>query len=421
MDNQQVSRRNLWALVLEKGFFFFGLAFAGPFTVLTALASQLTSSAVVIGSISMVWNGGAFLPVPFVARWIRNHPERMPIIRRAELVRASAFGLVVLWLWLTHAQNPGLTLAVLMLVILLFCGADGFNSVPYVDMIARILTSRERSRMTWQGMLLGGVFSILGSLIVQRILTPGVMSYPLNFTLLLGVGTFFFFMALVVISIIPERDVQAKHAHLVEGVEIQAPRALGVILRHDAVYRRMLLTRFLTSLDQMAVSFYTVFALAELKMSTESVGLFVAAQSVGSLIAPVVYGRIAEHLGAQRVIQLSAFMQVLAPAVGLIVALLGHSIPALVPLIVLPFIVTGMSNSSMALGYYNYPMDWCPPNDRPNYVALLSSVGILSMVAPLLGGVLVQLFSYQLLFAITAALVSIGILVSLTLPDQRHA
>jgi hypothetical protein len=31
------------------------------------------------------------------------------------------------------------------------------------------------------------------------------------------------------------------------------------------------------------------------------------------------------------------------------------------------------------------------------------------------------LFSYQLLFAITAALVSIGILVSLTLPDQRHA
>ena len=421
MDNQQVSRRNIWALVLEKGFFFFGLAFAGPFTVLTALASQLTSSAVVIGSISMVWNGGAFLPVPFVARWIRNHPERMPIIRRAELVRASAFALVVLWLWLTHAQNPGLTLAVLMLAILLFCGADGFNSVPYVDMIARILTSRERSRMTWQGMLLGGAFSIVGSLIVQRILTPGVMSYPMNFTLLLGVGTFFFFMALVVISLIPERDVQAKHAHQVEGAEIQAPRALGVILRHDAVYRRMLLTRFLTSLDQMAVSFYTVFALAELKMSTESVGLFVAAQSVGSLIAPVVYGRIAERLGAQRVIQLSAFMQVLAPAIGLIVAFLGHSIPALVPLIVIPFIVTGMSNSSMALGYYNYPLDWCPANDRPNYVALLSSVGILSMMAPLLGGVLVQFFSYQLLFAITVALVSIGIVVSLTLPDQRHA
>jgi MFS family permease len=421
MDNQQVSPRHIWALVLEKGFFFFGLAFAGPATVLTALASQLTSSSVLIGSINMVWNGGAILPVPFVARWIRNHSERMPIIRGAELVRAGAFGIMVLWLVFTRAQNPGLTLIVLMLSILLFCGADGFNSVPYVDMIARVLTSRERSRMTWQGMLLGGFLSIIGSVIVQRVLTPGTLSYPMNYTVLLGVATFLFFMALLVISTIPERIVQVKRAHQVEGSELQAPRALGSILRSDAIYRRMLLTRFLTSLDQMSVSFYTVFALSQLKMSTESVGIFVAAQSVGALIAPMAYGRISERYGAQRVIQVSAFIQVLAPAVGFIVALLGTANPALAPLIVLAFVVSGMGNSSMAIGYYIYPLDWCPANDRPNYIALLSTVGIMSMIAPLLGGVLVQVLSYQALFCITAVLVSIGTVVSLTLPDRRHA
>jgi MFS family permease len=421
MDNRQVSRRNFWALVLEKGFFFFGLAFAGPVTVLTALASQLTSSTILIGSINMVWNGGAILPVPFVARWIRKHPERMPIIRRAEFVRASAFGIMVLWLLFTKAQSPGLTLVVLVVSILLFCGADGFNSVPYVDTIARILSSRDRSRMTWQGMLLGGVFSIIGSLIVQRVLAPGALSYPMNYTLLITIATFLYFMALVAISFVSERDVQAKRAHQVEGADLQAPREFGVILRNDAIYRRMLLTRFLTSLDQMSVSFYTVFALGPLKMSVASVGLFVAAQSVGSLIAPVVYGRVGERFGSQRVIQVSAFVQVLAPAFGLLIALLSQATPALVPLIVIPFIVSGMGNSSMAIGYYIYPLDWCPANDRPNYIALLSTVGIMSMVAPLLGGVIVQVLSYQALFCITAVLVSVGTVVSLTLPDQRRA
>jgi hypothetical protein len=421
MDNQQVSRRNLWALVFEKGFFFFGLSFAGPFTVLTALASQLTTSAVFIGSISMVWNGASFLPVPFVARWIRNHPERMPIIRRAELIRGCAFILVAGWLFLTHAQNTGLTLVVLLVGIVLFCGSDGFNSVPYVDMIARILTSRERARMTWQGMLVGGVFSFVGSLVVQRILTPGVLSFPTSFTLLLTIASFLFLMSLVSISLIRERDVQAKHPHVVEGALTQAPHALGAILRHDTVYERMLLTRFLTNLDQMAVPFYTVYALTVLKLPVNSIGLFVAAQAAGALIGPIAYGRVAERRGAQRVIQMSALVQALAPVVGLLIAFFAHVTPSLGPWIAMVFVVMGMSNSGMALGYYNYPLDWCPANDRPNYLALLSIVGIISMLAPLLGGVLVQAFTYETLFAVTSGLVAVGIVVSFTLPDQRRA
>src|SRR5437764_1204506 len=114
MENPKGSRRNVIALVLEKAAFFFALSFAGPYTVLTALASQLTTSAVVIGSITTVWNGALFAPVLFVARWIRGHPERMPIIRRSLFVRAIAFPLIAVWLYITRARNPELTIAVLL-------------------------------------------------------------------------------------------------------------------------------------------------------------------------------------------------------------------------------------------------------------------------------------------------------------------
>src|SRR6266542_2882009 len=113
MENPKASRRNIAALVGEKAAFFFALSFAGPYTVLTALAAQLTTSAIIIGSITTVWNGALFAPVLFVAQWIRGHPERMPIIRRALFVWAIAFPLVAAWLYETHASNPGLTVAVL--------------------------------------------------------------------------------------------------------------------------------------------------------------------------------------------------------------------------------------------------------------------------------------------------------------------
>jgi MFS family permease len=420
MENPVVSRRNFVALILEKAGFFFGLSFAGPYTVLTALAAQLTTSPVLIGSVTTVWNGAAFAPVIFVARWIRNHPERMPIIRRATLVRGVAFVPAALWLAVTRAQNPGLTLAVLIACMLVFCVADGVNSIPYVDVIARIMTSRERSRMSWQGMLAGGLLSIIGSLVVQRVLAPGVMEFPLNFALLLSLAALCFLGALAAISLIPERDVQGYRPHHVTVAGEGGPRALGEILRHDAVYRRMLLTRFLTNTDQMAVPFYTVFALTVLKLSPEAVGLFVAAQTVGSMLGPITFGRIAERAGAHRVIQTAAFTQAAGPLLGLLFVALSAVVPALGWGIVLTFVLAGLSASSMALGYYNYPLDWCPDHDRPSYMALLSVVSTAAMAAPLLGGFIAQTFSYTALFALTAVLVGAGALAGLTLPDKRR-
>ena len=412
-------KRNFWALVAEKAGFGFALSFAGPYTVLTALAAQLTTSAIVIGSITTVWNGALFLPVSFVARWIRNHSERMPIIRRLFLGRALAFPVVALWLFFTRAADPVLTLAVLIAGMLVFCLSDGANSIPYIDMVARIMDSKTRAKMTWQGLLLGGVLGIAGSFVVQRVLTPGVMPFPVNFAFLLGLAGLIFFGAWLCICLVPERDVQAaRHRAQVEG-DAADRRGFVEILRHDRVFRRMLLTRLFTGADQMAVPFYTVFGLTVLKLSPEMVGLFVGAQTIGALLAPIIYGWIAVNSGAHRVIQVGALVQLSSPLIGVAVVVLGAVVPALSPAIALAFVATGFSNSGMALGYYNYPLDWCPDCDRPNYMALLSVVSATSMLAPLLGGLVAQSFSYLALYGFTALLVLIGAVIGVGLPDMR--
>ncbi|HEY3291141.1 MAG TPA: hypothetical protein VGK87_13520, partial [Anaerolineae bacterium] len=328
-------RRNFWALVAEKAGFGFAISFAGPYTVLTALAAQLTTSAIVIGAVTTVWNGALFIPVTFVARWIRNHSERMPIVRRLFFTRAIAFPIIAIWLFVTKAADPNLTLVVLIISILVFCLSDGSNSIPYVDVVARLFDSKTRSRMTWQGLLIGGVLGLAGSFVVQYLLTPGTFQFPDNFALLLGLAGVIFFIAWLFICLVSERDVQAAHQHILNAPQSNGPRGLADIVRNDDVYRRTLLTRFLTNTDQMAVPFYTAFALTVMKLPPETVGLFVGAQTVGALLAPIVYGRLAVIYGAHRVIQAGAFMQLSAPLLAVVLALVSVSMPSIGPAIAL--------------------------------------------------------------------------------------
>jgi MFS family permease len=245
----------------------------------------------------------------------------------------------------------------------------------------------------------------------------------MNFGLLLAVAGVFFLLAAVSLWCIPERDVQETRPHhlLVEGSDgfANGPRRARDSVRQDGAFRRMLLTRLLTGMDQMAFPFYTVFALNVLRLSPESVGVFVGAQTIGSLFGPLVFGRMAERAGPQRVIQLSALMQFSAPLLGLLFALLPGATSSIRLGIASAFIVAGLSMSSMSLGYFNYPLDWCPDQDRPTYVGLLSTAGAALMLAPVLGGLIVQYVSYGALFAVTALFVGAGVLAGLALPDKR--
>jgi MFS family permease len=255
--------------------------------------------------------------------------------------------------------------------------------------------------------------------VVQRVLTPGAVAFPVDFAILLLAAGAVLFVSVGAISLVPERYVQARHAHHVETGDGGGPRQVREILRCDGAFRRMLLARLLTGADQMAVPFYTVLALTVLKLPPESVGWFVAAQTVGTLLGPVLFGRIAERAGAQRVILAAAVAQLSAPLIGLLFVSLGNAALAIGAGIALVFVATGLSNSSMALGYFNYLLDFCPAHDRPTYLAILSTVGMASMLMPVLGGVIAQTVSYAPLFVVTAVLVGAGAVVALTLPDKR--
>lgn len=158
--------------------------------------------------------------------------------------------------------------------------------------------------------------------------------------------------------------------------------------------------RLLVGLSDLAAPFYILHAIQVAKTGTGVVGSLAAVGSIGTTLAGLWLGRVAARHGSQRVIQITSWLSVIPPALGLVLALIQVT-PALVWAYITCYLILGMVNGSWLLGYFNYILDIAPPGGRPMYMGVANSLGGLLVFAPIAGGWILDNSSYPVLFALT--------------------
>ena len=92
---------------------------------------------------------------------------------------------------------------------------------------------------------------------------------------------------------------------------------------------------------------------------------------------------------------------------------------ALVPYLLL-FATIGCTLSGMWMGFTNYLLELVEDVDRPTYVGMMNTLTAPFTFLPILGGVLIQVLSYEVLFGATLGVLLLGNIVASTLPEPRH-
>ena len=108
----------------------------------------------------------------------------------------------------------------------------------------------------------------------------------------------------------------------------------------------------------------------------------------------------AARQGSQRVIQITSWLTIIPPALGVILVFLPAT-PMLVWAYIACYLILGMVNGSSLLGYFNYILDLAPPGSRPIYMGVANSLSGLLVFAPIAGGWILDYSSYQVLFVLT--------------------
>jgi Na+/melibiose symporter-like transporter len=329
--------------------------------------------------------------------------------------------LIALWLIVTRAADPLLTLWIIIGGIALFNICDALAGVAWFDMMSRMLSPRTRARVITFGQITSGVLGLGVSFLVKNILADASIPFPVNYGLLF-LGTFTC-MALAFIALLVLREVpmQAREQH--DGPMPNIIESLVDSLREDARFRRVLIVRLLTGIEAMAASFYLVFFKENYRLGGGAEGDSTQAVIIGGLVGVAFFGWLAERYTTRSVVHGSSLLYFVTPLLATVIARWQPPPEVAYPLFMAIFLFRGVLEHTLVLGILGYLMDGAPERNRALYVGTLNTLGGVVSATPLLGGLWIDAFGvgvfnvlpYMLLFAFVALCTGTGLLISLKL------
>ncbi len=407
---ERVARRNVMLLGLDFVAFGVAMAFLGNTTVLPALVRLLGGGPVLIGFLGAITSGGWLLPQLFAGRYVANKPLVKKYIVVPGYASRACLALLVPALWFLAPRSQDLALAAVVLAYAAFITGDALSSVGWLDLLGRAVPMGRRGRFTGTSQALSSLLGIGAGMAVKAILArPGP---PLtNHIYLIAICAIVMMISATATALV--REPRANFPSKPRPSWREFLPQLGAIVRRDSRVSWMLAVRWLHGLGDMAAAFYALYAIERLGIREEMLGLFVSAGVVGGLVGGVALGTVGDRRGSAMVIRIGTALRCLCPGLALLAPLVVGWEPALaLPTMVLVFAVAGVVNGVQMTGFTNYILDIAPPAERSLYIALANTLGGLLIGAPLVAGWLVQVASYQFLFAVALAMELLAVLVS---------
>lgn len=419
MDNKPIEAHNYRALLLDGMFFTWGIAFMDTSSVLPVYLSTLTSSSVLIGLAAAIRNAGWFLPQIFVASYAAKLRHKMPLSIVAIIVSRISFLAIAASAFLLAGRLPALAVAVFFFLLTAFSLGDGIGGVPYVDICGKAISNERRGRLFGYSQALGGTLAFASGFLIRAILAGPRPAYPANFGLIFLIGAVLVLASGITFATIkePPNETTADHGTLLDFL-----RLLPSYWEQSAAFRRLIFLRLATNSLSFTLPFYAVYARERLALPSGAVGIFVSAQMAGAMIGSLLLGRIGDRYGTRAVVRIGSITACLCPLIALLatpVAGLGYAGLATV-LMFLPFVGIGVYGSAW-MGYVNYLIEIVPAESRPIYAGLMNTIMAVTSVLAIVGGVSIQYLGYAATFALNLATTSIGVALSITMAEPRHA
>ncbi len=390
-----------------------------PPLVLTWFVSQLTPSNLLAGLVAPLGNAGWFLPQIFFSARIQRMERKMPSYILTAIARAISWLLLAAAVWMVDdPQVLLLTFFVLYAVARLSAGPAG---LAFFDVVAKTIPARRRGSFFGWRQLLGGLLGLGGGWIVKTVLNHPALPFPDGHALLFALYCAAMVPGLLAFIAIREPPGAATNAVVTLGEQLQ--RA-GQLVRANRVYRRHLSGRMALVLAGVALPFYGIYAKNVLGAPDGMVGVYLATRIGAQLLLNLVWGRLSDRRGNRLVMQLlslgSGMTALLALALVALVEL-AHLQGAWLPYLALPlFFLDGATRPAQILAGSNFLLELVPDTERTIYIGLSNTVmGIVVLISGL-GGLVVDLFGFAVLFAASLALYLVGYALAAGLPEPRE-
>ena len=402
---EQLVRKNLKFNVLvgfmDGGFFGLALGFGSFSTIIPLFVSHLTNSAMLIGLAPAIHAIGWQLPQLFTASRMARLRRFKPTVMLLTIHERLAYvGLMVVALLVPYI---GLNTALIITFILLAwqgLGA-GFTANAWQSMIAKIIPSNLRGRFFGGQAAAANILMSFGALAGGYVLESG--GFPNGFALSFLLTAIFMAVSWVFLNFTREPESP-------EVLDSSHPAAtfsgMWEILRRDKNFSWFLVTRILAMVATMGFSFYIIYAVRRFDMDVVTAGWLTATLTIAQTVGNIFMGWLGDRFGHRLMLILGALAITFS-------SLLAWWAPSL-GWFYLIFILAGLANVAIWTIGMAITVEFGTEVERPTYIGLSNTlVAPFSIVAPLVGGWMVDAISYQSMF-ISAAVLGVMTAIVLT-------
>ncbi len=387
-------------------------ALAGGTTVLPTFISNITSSKVLIGLSGTMAMAGWYLPQLVVANYIETVRRKRPVYVWSGIIRIITIWTLALSVLLLGATWAGGFVILFFILYSIYVIAGGVAGIPFMDVVAKEIKAENRGSFFGARLFFGGIGAALMGLYVNHVLAS--RPFPESYAVLFITASALITLAILSFCFADERDALVPDERMSFK---QFLRRGPSLLKDVKSYRMFLAWRALLGVWMMALPFYIIYSSERLGLPEESVGIFLSIQMVGMIISNLLWGRLSDRIGNKIVLNLTAAVSTAAP----IIALLATVTPALRGLVGFGavFFFVGFAMSGLRLGHSNYMLDLAPEKERPMYLGFMNTFVAPVLLLSAIGGVVVELTSYETLFAIALGASALALVFGAQLEEPR--
>ncbi|MEE8163096.1 MAG: MFS transporter, partial [Anaerolineae bacterium] len=335
-------------------------------------------------------------------------------------VRVTIWGLMTLAVFLI--EDAAVLLVVFFILLAAYSLGSGLGGICFVDIVAKAIPPTRRGAFFGWRRFLGGLLALGGSLLVKYILDERRgLAFPDNYAVLFLLSFFTLCVALVCFILVVEPLEPVNKAKITLGKQFR--RALD-LPRRDKNYRRFLTMRLLLMAAEIATPFYIIYAKRALSVSVSMVGVYLTGATMAGFASTLLWGRISDRRGNKLLIILSSSLGLFIPLIAMSIVPLADLLPGLREftsgLFALVFIVSGGSKAGAMMGNMNFLLEIAPADDRPIYIGLTNTILGIALLASSVGGLIVDLVGFTVLFSLALAFYALALFLTLKLQEPRY-
>jgi len=375
--------------ILHGFFLSIGTTIAEPSTILPLIVNYFGGSSLLVGFFAALLRGGAVLIQMFAAFQSQTYGLMLPYLRRVFMVRFISWFGIGIAIIVFGKDSPNLTLFSIGLGLFVFSFSAGFGAIYFKDIIGKIFSPKFRGKtMSYRQFFagLGGLLSgTLAGFIIHRFEAPYSFGYLFIISaFIMGLG----YLAMGTIDEPVKEKVAKKEKSFKEFLHNSI-----TLLKSDKQLQTQLKTFFLGYGYLISLPFIILDAQENIGLDGVAIGSLITSQMVGAMLSNFIWAKLS-GTGRNR---LTAQVSILFQITAISLAVFASSLQVYMVL----FFLIGAAIDGSRIASGNLILDLAPPEKRPVYMALQINILSMALFLSILGGLILQFFSYSVLYGIT--------------------